>query len=373
MTDSYLLTASLLTVGTVGLVSVPPSLGLPSNLPDDLSTLLAATAARMLQPIANDKIDLSAVKIAPELGFYPEFSSYSSSTTKRLTQDTSEAITLDLTPKAEPTVIELAAEQPTFSQPRLAILSPVSGSQLYRQRLAALQAGTIYTRLSSNSFQSLWANEPLTEAPPLQKPTYGQWKHLLEEEARAISVGQGANKLAILVGDSLTMWFPSARLPHGQIWLNQAISGENSSQILQRLPAFSQTRPSTIYVMAGTNDLRQGVTDQIILNNLRQIVLRLRQKHPQSQVILQSILPTRLPEIPQQRIHNLNQQIAVIAQQEGAGYLNLYTLFTDEQGQLRQELTTDGIHLTPRGYQVWQGALQYAETVMAVNRDEPER
>ncbi|MGQ4648792.1 GDSL-type esterase/lipase family protein [Lyngbya aestuarii] len=370
MTDSYLLTTSLLTVGTVGLASVPPSLGLPPNLPNNLSNLLTASAARMLQPIANDSIDLPAVGIFPELGFYPEFSSYSSNTTKQLTQDSSEAITLDLTPKAEPALIELAAEQQTFSQPNLAFPSPVSGTQFYHQRLAALQAGKIYTRLSSNSFQSSWASDVFSEALPSQKPNYGQWKHLLEEEARAISVGQGANKLAILVGDSLTMWFPSARLPHGQIWLNQAISGENTSQILQRLPAFSQTRPSTIYVMAGTNDLRQGVTDQIILNNLRQIVLRLRRKHPQSQIILQSILPTRSPEIPNQRVHNLNQQIAIIAQQEGAGYLNLYTLFTDDQDQLRQDLTTDGIHLTPRGYQVWQRALQYAEAVMAVNQDQ---
>jgi lysophospholipase L1-like esterase len=92
--------------------------------------------------------------------------------------------------------------------------------------------------------------------------------------------------------------------------------------------------------MAGTNDLRQGATDQVILDNLRQIVRRLRLNHPQSQVIVQSILPTRLSVIPSERIRNLNQQIAVIAKQEGIGYLNLHTLFADGQGQLRQDLTT---------------------------------
>jgi lysophospholipase L1-like esterase len=83
---------------------------------------------------------------------------------------------------------------------------------------------------------------------------------------------------------------------------------------------------------------------------------------------MQSILPTRLAAIPNERIRNLNQQIAVIAQQEKAGYLNLYTLFADGQGEMRQDLTTDGIHLTHRGYEVWQEALHYAEYSIAANR-----
>jgi lysophospholipase L1-like esterase len=83
---------------------------------------------------------------------------------------------------------------------------------------------------------------------------------------------------------------------------------------------------------------------------------------------MQSILPTRLSAIPNQRIRNLNQQIAVIAKQEGAGYLNLNALFADGQGQIGEDLTTDGLHLTRRGYEVWQEGLQYAESLIAANR-----
>ncbi|NEQ04832.1 MAG: hypothetical protein F6K37_02175 [Moorea sp. SIO4E2] len=72
--------------------------------------------------------------------------------------------------------------------------------------------------------------------------------------------------------------------------------------------------------------------------------------------------------ISNQRIRNLNQQIAQIAQQEGAAYLNVHKLFTDSKGQMQHNLTTDGIHLTPLGYQVWQEALQYTESLIAANR-----
>ena len=55
-----------------------------------------------------------------------------------------------------------------------------------------------------------------------------------------------------------------------------------------------------------------------------------------------------------------------MAQYEGANYLNLYPLFQDRENNLAQELTTDGIHLSRQGYQVWQTALQKAESLLAL-------
>ncbi len=228
---------------------------------------------------------------------------------------------------------------------------PTSGNQLYRQRITSLKAGRIYTRLPANSFQSSWAKTS-------ESPTYPQWKLLLEQEAKAIAQGQGKNRLSVLVGDSLTMWFPQEELPSRSLWLNQGISGENSHQISKRLSAFSQTRPDAIYVMAGINDLRQGATDQVILNNLRQMMGHLRRDHPQAQVVIQSILPTRLATVSNDRIRYLNEQIAAIAEQEGANYLDLHSFFTDAQGNLNLDLTTDGLHLNRRGYEVWQFLIQ---------------
>ncbi|MBE9125825.1 MULTISPECIES: GDSL-type esterase/lipase family protein [unclassified Coleofasciculus] len=336
MSDPYLLAASLLTVGPV---SAPPPSTLAPNLLDNLSGLLAAAAARTRESAVTHQKMVPLVETS-----VVEFSKPQATAPRAVTA--------------------LATNLPMQPKPQSTAFSPTSGTQLYYQRLAALKAGKLYTRLSADSFQSAWTKGTLP------KPTHEQWKRLLEQEAKAIAKGQGDNRLAILVGDSLSLWFPSERLPSGQFWLNQGISGENSSQILQRLSAFSQTRPDTIYVMAGTNDLRQGVSDRVILDNTRQILRRLRQNHPQAQVVVQSILPTRLQAIPSDRIRNLNQQIGAIAQQEEAGFLNLHSLFVNEEGQLRRELTTDGIHLAKQGYNVWQEALQYTQSWIALNQSD---
>ncbi len=234
----------------------------------------------------------------------------------------------------------------------------ISGSQLYYQRLAALKAGQISTtHLANDNLQSLWA------LARKRQITYEEWKSLLAMEAKAMSQGQGVNHLGILVGDSLSMWFPKEKLPTSKLWLNQGISGDTSEGILKRLSAFSETRPDVIYVMAGINDLRKGATDETVLHNHRLIVRRLRHTHPKTQIIIQSILPTRLPTIPNSRIRHINYQLALITKQEGANYLNLYSWFTDFQGNLREDLTTDGLHLSQPGYEVWRLALQQTELV----------
>ncbi|MEM6403546.1 MAG: SGNH/GDSL hydrolase family protein [Cyanobacteria bacterium P01_D01_bin.116] len=258
---------------------------------------------------------------------------------------------------------------PDFSAPSQSSYNPppqpvrrrlISGNQLYYERLAALKAGYIYTRLANDKRQSLL----VTRRKP--KLTYQDWKKLLALEARAMTRGQGNNRLSIMLGDSLSLWFPTKGLPSGKLWLNQGISGDTSTGILRRLSAFSSTKPEAIYIMAGVNDLRKGTSDKVILSNHRRIVRRLKISHPNSYIIIQSILPTRRPKIPNIRIRKLNTQLARIAKEEGVNYVNIHKWFTDFKGELRQELTTDGLHLSLNGYEVWQAAIEQIEKKLAI-------
>ncbi|AFY58168.1 lysophospholipase L1-like esterase [Rivularia sp. PCC 7116] len=238
----------------------------------------------------------------------------------------------------------------------------ISGSQLYHERLAALKAGYIYTRLAKEKLQSLL----ITRRKP--KLTYQDWKRLLALEARAMTKGQGNNRLSIMLGDSLSLWFPTNGLPSGKLWLNQGISGDTSTGILRRISAFSSTKPEVIYIMAGINDLRKGTSDKVILSNHRRIVRRLKITHPNSYIVIQSILPTRRPKISNNRIRNLNTQLARIAKEEKVNYVNIHKWFADFKGDLRQDLTTDGLHLSLNGYEVWQAAIEQIEKKLALSK-----
>jgi lysophospholipase L1-like esterase len=244
--------------------------------------------------------------------------------------------------------------QPHWTNP----VHPRSGSQLYHQRLEALRQGKTYTRLPADSFSEVWANASGTV-------TYGEWIDLLKREATGMAKGQGKNRLTVILGDSISQWLPLEQLATDRFYLNQGISGDTTGGVLQRLSAIDDVRPDTIYVMVGVNDLKNGKTDREILENLQKIMQRLRQTHPQTQIIVNSVLPTRLASIPSDRTIPLNQKISQLAQQEGVGFLSLTSAFADDQGILRREFTTDGLHLSAQGYAVWGGALRSVETVVA--------
>ncbi|MDD1416400.1 GDSL-type esterase/lipase family protein [Dolichospermum sp. ST_con] len=214
-----------------------------------------------------------------------------------------------------------------------------------------------------------WKNQYVSpELGPRHKLSYPQWLDILKQEAK-MTATKIPQRLTILAGDSLSLWFPPELLPEDRIWLNQGISGEVSNGLLQRLDFFDRTQPEIIFVMVGINDLIRGLDDQEILANYRQIISYLRKKHPQSEIVIQSILPhgaegvtwegkEKLLAIPNPRIRNLNQELNNLATEKAVRYLDLHPLFTDKQGNLRTNFTTDGLHLSPPGYLVWRTALK---------------
>ncbi|NJL41121.1 MAG: hypothetical protein HC899_33615 [Leptolyngbyaceae cyanobacterium SM1_4_3] len=218
----------------------------------------------------------------------------------------------------------------------------------------------------------------IAQLGPRHQLTYQQWVNLLAQEAQAAAENP-PDRLTILVGDSLSLWFPSELLLSERVWLNQGISGETSTGLLRRLDLFRTTKPETLFIMIGINDLIRGTSGETLLANHRLIMQSLKEQHPQAEIVVQSILPhgaeqavwegrSRLLEIPNSYIRELNQQLEAIALEEDVYYLDLHPLFTDITGNLRPELSTDGLHLSPQGYLIWSSALQiFSQTKLEVD------
>ena len=230
-------------------------------------------------------------------------------------------------------------------------------------------------------------NSPQIATPDLGRRhqlTYQEWVDILKQEAK-VAADQHPLHLNILAGDSLSLWFPPELLPEGKNWLNQGISGETSNGLLKRLTIFDRTQPEVIFVMIGINDLIRGMSNGEILDNQRQIINYLQKTHPTAQIVVQSILPHGAEEatwkgrdkhlaVANSRIRELNRQLQSISTKKGVKYLDLHPLFTNKQGNLRREFTTDGLHLSSEGYMVWRSALQiYSEIELKPQRQRPAR
>jgi lysophospholipase L1-like esterase len=237
----------------------------------------------------------------------------------------------------------IAATLSQAHSPGLELVRPRTGGQLYVQRVITLQTGQIYSALPPDTFADQWHG-----AKP--QPTHEQWQQLLTHEAAVMADRQGQSPVTVLVGDSIGLWLPTDQLPGDRLWLNQSISGETTAHMVRRIPYFAQVRPTTIVVLAGVNDLKNNVDPAVTISNMELLVQRLRRQHGQSRVVVLSILPTRVPTIPTEVVGPVNRQLAIAVERRGAEFIDLQPAFGDAEGQLRSELTTDGIHLTGEGY-----------------------
>lgn len=234
----------------------------------------------------------------------------------------------------------------------------------YRQILPQ----AIATDNPSETSQLTDADSPGSGSGSRLELSYQEWLDILTTEAKVIAE-RDVDNVAILLGDSLSQWFPPELLPRDLEWLNQGISGEGSVGLLRRLRIIDDTDPQWIFVMIGINDLIRGEAEETLVANQLEIIRSLKQSHPNSKILLQSILPHSderstwerrdlLLAIPNSKIQKINDRLKIIAREEKIDYLDLYPLFADAQGNLKLSLTTDGLHLSPQGYQVWSVALQ---------------
>jgi lysophospholipase L1-like esterase len=133
---------------------------------------------------------------------------------------------------------------------------------------------------------------------------------------------------------------------------NRGIGGDTSDGVLRRLEQISRATPAKVFLLIGTNDLFRGDAEDEIVANITEILDRLKQETPDTEVYLQSVLP-RAPSY-RAAVEALNARLSEVALERGSAWVDLYTAFLDpETGGIRAELSNDELHLLGPGYALW--------------------
>lgn len=160
----------------------------------------------------------------------------------------------------------------------------------------------------------------------------------------------------VFLGDSITEggrwdeWFPDSDI------INRGIGGNKTNDVLARLDQIYRLQPRQIFLMIGINDLnlRRSLPD--ILDNYRAIFDGIEQHLPRTRVMVQSVLPLNDDlryAVDGDSIVRVNRFLQAEADRRGYAYIDLHAAFSDDRGQLRRELSNDGIHLLGAGYALW--------------------
>lgn len=168
----------------------------------------------------------------------------------------------------------------------------------------------------------------------------------------------------VFLGNSITAGTDWARLLDLPNAKNRGISGDITFGVLERLDQVITGKPAKVFVLIGINDISKNIPDSLILRNYKRIISRIKAGSKKTRIYFYTLLPVNASFNKfknhygkDEHILWLNAEIKKLADKR-VTIIDLYSHFLDAENHLKAELTHDGLHLKPEGYQVWAEVLK---------------
>ena len=191
---------------------------------------------------------------------------------------------------------------------------------------------------------------------------------LLKEQEKIQTKYRELNRISVIepniifIGDSIIEYYPLQELlGTSKTIVNRGIRGYQTGLLLDNLDAHLYgDAVDQIVLLIGTNDIGKDVPMTETLNNLESVIQSISRDYPLSQIKLVSILPVHQGEEYKQTVYIRTNEIIKAwnqAYQELASaymqveYVSVFENLLDQEGQLKSDYTTDGLHLSVSGYQ----------------------
>lgn len=181
---------------------------------------------------------------------------------------------------------------------------------------------------------------------------------------KEIEVTKKLDNNYVFVGDSITYMYNLKKYYGDMPVVNSGGDGNTTSDILNDIEnRIYRYNPSKIFILIGTNDIIYGKNEKEIVQNIEKIIKKIKQNRPSCEIYLESIYPinsssnekininmvkNRTNEI----IRKINIGLEDISKELDITYINMYDELIDEDGNLKLEYTTEGLHMTDDGYKV---------------------
>lgn len=168
----------------------------------------------------------------------------------------------------------------------------------------------------------------------------------------------------VMFGNSLTQGGDWNILLRNDNVVNRGIIGDIIEGLTDRLDCVVEGKPAKIFLLIGVNDVSHDLTaDSIVTAQLR-LIDTIRERTPGTKLYIQSLFPInnsfkRYKAIfgKEQVIRDINAKLRPEVEKRGLPWIEVYSSLVDDEGNLRAELTSDGLHLLPEGYAIWRDIL----------------
>lgn len=164
----------------------------------------------------------------------------------------------------------------------------------------------------------------------------------------------------VFLGDSITEFYDLEKhYPNNKV-VNSGIGGNNTQDILDDMKnRVYRYNPSKLFLLIGTNDLDQKRDIEDIIEDTKEIIKNIKENRENTTIYVESIYPVN-KELKNNKTRNrnnenikaINEKMKEYCEKEKITFIDIYNELKDEEDNLKEEYTTDGLHLNDEGYDV---------------------
>ena len=198
---------------------------------------------------------------------------------------------------------------------------------------------------------------------------------LLKEQEKIQTKYRELNQISVIepdiifIGDSIVEYYPLQELlGTTKTIVNRGIRGYQTGLLLDNLDAHLYgDAVDQIVLLIGTNDIGKDIPMSQALTNLESVIQSISRDYPLSQIKLVSVLPVNESTDFKQTVYiRTNEKIKAwnqAYQDLASAYMQVefvpvFENLLDQEGQLKADYTTDGLHLSVAGYQALSSILK---------------
>jgi lysophospholipase L1-like esterase len=177
----------------------------------------------------------------------------------------------------------------------------------------------------------------------------------------------------VFIGDSITQGWEG---PGKNVWtnyygqrkcLNFGVGGDKTEHVLWRFEQgqLDGLKPKVAVLMIGTNnsnnnrDGTEQYTTSDILEGVQAIVKQIRERLPDTKLILMDIFPRGKTFSAQRgKLLQINQALEKLADNRAIFYVDIGSQLIEADGSISTDMMRDALHPGEKGYEIWAAAIE---------------